>query len=94
MRYEPDLLPLTAAGKKYHFQEEDLWSEETPQQVRTAETATILLIRRARGAVVETYAIHLKDTAAETAVVLAETAAVLEAKTAADNKLCKNREST
>ncbi len=47
-----------------------MWSEETPQQVRTAETAAILLIRRARGAVVETAAIHLKDTAAETAVVI------------------------
>ncbi len=59
-----------------------MWSEETPQQVRTAETATILLIRRTWGAVVETAAIHLKVTAA----VLAETAAVLVAKTAADNK--------
>jgi hypothetical protein len=56
-----------------------LWSEETPQQVWTAETAAILLIQRTRGAVVET------------AAILAETAAVLEAKTAADNKHCKNR---
>jgi hypothetical protein len=47
-----------------------LWSEETPQQVRTAETAEILLIRRERRAVVESAAIHLKDTAIETAVVL------------------------
>ncbi len=43
------------------------------------------------GCAVETAAIHLKDTAVETAAVLAETAAVLVAKTAADNKHWKSR---
>ncbi len=53
--------------------------------------AAILLIRRARGAIVKTPAIHLKDTATETAAILAEIAAVLVAKTAADNKHCESR---